>query len=154
MVCTSPQLNLLSASRRHVADAERLRAESPDQAWHLAGFGPECARKVLVFDTSLAPKALHQSLGHDFSGRSDEALLEWVLRLDPHAHRYAPTGWSTAHPALTGWRPDHRYDPTGTVVTRARPLDDLLAAARHLVDRVTADLWMDGQLPSTWRADL
>lgn len=36
---------LISAALRHVRDAEQLLTSSPDQAWHLADFGPECIRK-------------------------------------------------------------------------------------------------------------
>ena len=57
------QVRLLSAARRHITDAEHLLEpglhQSQDQAWHLAGFAPEC-------------------------------------------------------PALQEWRPDHRYEATGT----------------------------------------
>ncbi len=52
MSMTPRQLDLLSAARRHIADAEHLLAHgahrSEDQAWHLAGFGPESVRKACL----------------------------------------------------------------------------------------------------------
>jgi hypothetical protein len=46
-------VDLLSAALRHVRDAEHLATPnhsgySPDQAHHLAGFGPECAQKATL----------------------------------------------------------------------------------------------------------
>lgn len=114
MKCSEHQLGLLSAARRHVSDAERLATESPDQSWHLAGFGPECARKALIFEPAVQAAVLNKALGHDFSGVADENLLDWVMRLDPWAHRYSPSSWAREHAILTAWKPQHRYEATGT----------------------------------------
>lgn len=95
---------MASAALRHVRDARRLCEGAPpslDQAWHLAGFGPECARKAALSDASL-----HQRLGHDLD---DPELTGWALALDAGAQRWA---WTPA--PTTAWRPSHRYDPTGT----------------------------------------
>ncbi len=44
--------DFVSAALRHTRDAEHLVAHgehaSRDQAWHLAGFAHECARKSLI----------------------------------------------------------------------------------------------------------
>ena len=40
--------DLVSAALRHARDAEWLAHRSPDQAYHLAGYAPECARKATV----------------------------------------------------------------------------------------------------------
>ncbi len=147
VTCDERQIRLLSAARRHVADAERLLQESPDQAWHLAGFGPECARKAGLFDGGLAARVVDQRLGHDFGPFADQ-VLDWVSRLDRHAHRYQLDGWTAQYPVLGSWSPNHRYDATGTVTTR--DVNGLVATARQLVDRVSAELWMDGLLPKAW----
>ncbi len=138
------QLGLLSAARRHVRDAEHLLAEgpgrSPDQAWHLAGFGPECVRKAC-----LADDLLDKALGHDL-GEAADALLEWGLALDPHAARYHLDGWVDSYPVLSKWKPSHRYDRTGAHDDRDGSVTGLVQAARALVDRVVADLWADGRI--------
>lgn len=141
-VLTPEQLELLSAARRHVADAEFLLSSgahsSPDQAWHLAGFGPECLRKACLED-----RALDRAIGHDL-GPDAEALLDWGLSLDPHAWRYDLAGWSGRAPCLGEWRPDHRYERTGT--RRPDDVSELVQAARTFLDRVQADLWADGRV--------
>lgn len=124
--------SLCSAALRHVRDARSLLMEpgaSPDQAWHLAGFGPECARKACVEDS-----AVHKIIGHDVH---DTELISWAMDLDPRLPRPAPA------PAPTGaWRPEHRYECTGT---------RKLAAVSTLVDLCEADtvflvsqLWCTG----------
>lgn len=137
---TPAQLDLLSAAIRHVRDAERLLApgegESVDQAWHLAGFGPECVRKAC-----LADRALDHALGHSLGDEVDE-LLDLAVGLDPHAMRYRLLGWADQAPALIGWRPDARYERTGRRTPAA--VTPLVQAAAVLVDRVVADLWADG----------
>lgn len=134
------QRALLSAAARHVRDAERLLADgsSPDQAWHLAGFGPECARKACIDDA-----VLDRALGHEL-GPDGEALLDWWIPLDPHAWRYDLADWSTAEPGIADWRPESRYEQTGT--RSGIPVEALVGSARRLVDRVIADLWSDGWL--------
>lgn len=141
MPLTSRQLDLLSAAARHVEDAEHLLHDapaSPDQAWHLAGFCPECARKACFEDA-----ILDQALGHDL-GPDGDRLLDWWIPLDPGAWRYRLDGWSQQEPRLAEWRPDHRYDRTGT--RRGVPVEELTASARRLLDGVVADLWTDGRL--------
>lgn len=137
---TPAQLDLLSAAIRHVRDAERLLApgagQSVDQAWHLAGFGPECVRKAC-----LADRALDRPLGHDL-GEAADALLDLAVGLDPHAMRYRLLGRADQAPQLAGWRPDARYERTGQRAPAA--VAPGVHAAAALVDRVVADLWADG----------
>lgn len=136
---TPPQLALVSAALRHVQDAERLLTSptpSPDQAWHLAGFGPECVRKACLQET-----VLHLPLGHDL-GEAGDALLEWWIPLDPAAWRYGLTGWAEAE--LEQWRPEHRYERTGRRTVAAAGA--LTRRSRERVDGVVAALWMDGRL--------
>ncbi len=138
---TPRQRRLLSAAGRHVRDAERLlrgRGASPDQAWHLAGFGPECARKACLDEA-----VLDHALGHEL-GPAGETLLEWWIPLDPLAWRYRLAGWADAEPRLAEWRPDHRYEASGT--RQGAAVRELVAAARRRVDAVLADLWSDGRL--------
>lgn len=139
---TPDQLELLSAAGRHVADAEHLLStgshQSQDQAWHLAGFGPECLRKACLGD-----RAFDRTLGHELGPRA-EALLDWGIALDPYAWRYDLSGWSEREPRLAEWRPAHRYEGTGTRSGQA--VTDLVDAARSFLERVRADLWADGRI--------
>jgi hypothetical protein len=138
---TDRQRALLSAAARHVRDAERLLVvtpTSPDQAWHLAGFGPECVRKACLEDA-----ILDLALGHDL-GPQGEVLLEWWIPLDPSAWRYHLAGWAQHTPRLAEWNPSHRYESTGTRF--GGPVRELTERARQLLDGVVADLWSDGRL--------
>jgi hypothetical protein len=138
------QVAFVSAALRHVRDAERLlEAESTyapsfDQAWHLAGFGPECVRKALLTER-LGDKALGHELGAEAG-----PLLDWLLSLDAGAWRYGAQAWVGARPLLKSWQPDARYARTGTY-SQAQ-VRELVALARHLVDTTIANLWADGVL--------
>jgi hypothetical protein len=129
---------LLSAALRHVMDAERLLATSPDQSWHLAGFGPECARKACLRDGWL-----DRALGHELTAPGD-AVLEVALALDVGASRYRMTGLGSRTTQLPAWRPDCRYERTGTKTSgQAR---SIVEEAADVVDEVACDLWMDGRV--------
>lgn len=133
-----------SAALRHVRDAEHLVAEgehsSRDQAWHLAGFAHECARKSYVWD-AWVPKML----GHDFA-RSGEQVVAIAIALDPRAGRFPVHRWATQYPAITRWRPDHRYDRTGAVDADNRSVEDLVTQARNAIDACLVALFIDGSL--------
>jgi hypothetical protein len=137
-------LSLLSAALRHTQDAEHLATPnrpytSFDQAFHLAGFGPECARK-----STLSQRWSDKPLGHAL-GRPADAILEFALALDPIAARYSPHDWSARYPALSAWDPQCRYEETGR---RAPPeVERLVLEARRSVDEIVAALWADGRLP-------
>ncbi|HSN96925.1 MAG TPA: hypothetical protein VLS89_01465 [Candidatus Nanopelagicales bacterium] len=136
--------SLLSAALRHVRDAEHLLDEaagytSPDQAYHLAGFGPECARKA-----ALSLRWLDQALGHGVEGASGE-VLDLALALDPLARRYDPLGSAASRAALAGWRVDVRYERTGT--RQRADAEALCRDAREAVDAVVIALWADGRMP-------
>ena len=73
------QIAFVQAARRHVNDARALLAASPLQAYHLAGFGPECARKAVPGVATLA-----KQLGHTID--ADEALATLFAALDPALH--------------------------------------------------------------------
>lgn len=139
---TSSQLALLSAALRHTRDARALLVTSPDQAWHLAGFGPECARKA-----ALSERFFDQVLGHDWTPASEE-ILELAISLDARAWRLRLDGWGAALPALARWRPADRYHRTGR---HAHEAETLVSECEARVDRLLADLWMDGDL--TTRVD-
>lgn len=130
---------LLSAALRHVRDAEDLLPRSPDQAFHLAGFGPECARKA-----TLASDWLDKVIGHGMDG-SVEPLLELASSLDSEAARYQIRGWADRYPALARWTEQARYERTGTRST----LDSqrLVEEAREIVEELALALWMDGLIP-------
>jgi hypothetical protein len=111
---------------------------SRDQAWHLAGFAHECARKACL-DEGWVPKLL----GHDFSDVS-EAVVEFAIALDPRASRFPVRNWAAQFPAIIAWRPDHRYERTGTA--KERKVEDLVKQGREAVDACIIGLFLDGSL--------
>ena len=131
---TPEQLALLSAALRHVRDAERLLADSPDQTYHLAGFGPECARKA-VLDFRWADKAI----GHSFTPGT-ERLVDFLAALDPRAQHYLPKLPAT----LEGWQPQVRYNKTGTTTTKTA--EEFLEHARRSTHGLLVSLWADGRI--------
>lgn len=144
------QTAFLSAALRHTRDARHLCApgdhRSIEQAWHLAGFGPECARKALLPDD--AP--YYKELGHEV-GPDAEACLRWLLTLDPSIGRYEPLGWSAQGAPLARWTPESRYSATGELKDRSgRILDvmvvQLVEQADELVDGLVERLWLDGRI--------
>src|SRR5215212_4601191 len=93
--------DLLSAAIRHLRDAEFLASvaapdRSLDQAFHLAGFAPECARKA-----ALPRSTFDKAIGHGTTDAS-ELSLEWALAHDPRARRYRIdlVKWAARYPAL------------------------------------------------------
>lgn len=139
-------MELLSAALRHVRDAEHLASVAPparslDQAYHLAGFGPECARKA-----TLPIDAFNKAIGHGFEGTS-ELMLDFALAIVPRTTRY-DVGDTAEVGELRRWSPQVRYDATGT---HANPTA-LIEEARIFVDRVVFALWADGELsePFSW----
>lgn len=137
------KLPLLSAALRHLRDAEHLADPSNphgslDQAYHLAGFGPECARKAAI-----AVSWANTPLGHDL-GEDAEFVLELALALAPAASRYEVRGWEQAYPALAAWKPDCRYRETGTY-QRSRT-ERLLHEAWLAATEIMAAMWADGRV--------
>jgi hypothetical protein len=133
-----------SAALRHVRDAEfllRPEAASRDQAWHLAGFAHECARKAYV-GGSWVPKLL----GHDFSS-AGEVVLDVAVALDPRSGRFPLRSWSNDHDAVSAWIPDHRYERTGSCdKDPTRDVENLVKQARAATDRCILLLFLDGSL--------
>ena len=137
------ELKLLSAALRHLRDAEHLADASNlhgslDQAYHLAGFGPECARKAAI-----ATSWVNKSLGHDL-GEDSELVLELALALSASASRYEVRGWEQAYPALAAWKPDCRYQATGTY-PRSQT-EPLLREAWLAATEIMAAMWADGHV--------
>lgn len=144
MTLSPEAVALVSAALRHARDAEHLADGahphvSLDQAFHLAGFGPECARKA-----TLSVRWLDKTIGHRFRQASEDAI-DFALAIDPQAHRYEPGGWAARYPALADWSEETRYDRTGTHAVEA--VQRLVAEARTAVDSVVLALWSDGRLP-------
>lgn len=142
-----PRASLISAALRHVRDAEHLLApglhRSVEQALHLAGFGPECARKGCV-DEGIADKAL----GHDIAG-ADDSVVNLLLALDPSASRYGFDGHARQLPLRAKhWTADCRYMATGEPRLREEIVSAVVEEARAFVDSRVADLWCDGALPA------
>jgi hypothetical protein len=142
----SSEPDFASAALRHVRDAEHLietgAHTSRDQAWHLAGFAHECARKAYIQTAcdSWVPKML----GHDFDHAGD-LVLEIAVALEPRAGRFPMNDWAKRYPAIRGWGPEHRYERTGTCDI-GRRVDDLVAQAREAVDACVVALFLDGTL--------
>jgi hypothetical protein len=138
---------LISAALRHLRDAEHLLLPGPhrsvEQALHLAGFGPECARKGCV-DEDLAD----QALGHDIEDAED-SVVDFLLAMDPAASRY---GIDEHRSRLSSWarhwRPACRYMATDAPEPLATVVADVLSEARGFVDDCVLDLWSDGLLPA------
>lgn len=123
--------DLASAALRHVRDAEHLLAEgdhqSVDQAYHLAGFGPECIRKA-----ALSARWGDKIIGHDFS-TDGEALLDVLVSLDPHGVRAGAGDFSRRFPKLARWDVNRRYARTGTIdEEQARDLVEEARGARSM----------------------
>lgn len=133
---------LTSAALRHVRDAEHLLTcaghESPDQAYHLAGFGPECARKATI-----AERWLDQAIGHGTTDRTDE-LLDFAASIDPVAHRYEILELADRYPAVASWSVDARYNKTGT--HSHAEAEQVCLEARKVVDSIVLAMWADGRL--------
>ena len=134
-----------SAALRHISDAEHLlRAgahSSRDQAWHLAGFAHECARKACIGD-SWIPKLL----GHDFSD-ANEQVVEVAIALDPRASRFPVRQWAAHYPAIVAWRVEHRYERTGASDhAEDRNIEDLVRQGRDAVDSCILALFLNGSL--------
>lgn len=142
-----PRATLISAALRHVKDAEHLLAPGPyrsvEQALHLAGFGPECARKAYV-DEGIADKAL----GHDIEG-ADDPVVDLLLALDTSASRYGLDGHTLELPhRAKHWSPECRYMATGEPELIEKTVAAVVKEARAFVDGCVANLWCDGALPS------
>jgi len=133
-----------SAALRHIRDAEHLVAAgehtSRDQAWHLAGFAHECARKACLRDRWL-PKVL----GHAFDQASED-VIELAIALDPRAGRMPVRNWSTDFPAIDSWRPDHRYEATGAANEAGRDVAALVEQGRRAVNATVIALLFEGTL--------
>jgi hypothetical protein len=133
---------LVSAALRHVRIAEHLVSSSPDraldEAFHIAGFGPECAQAACLGEEWFA-----RTVGHGFHAAASKNL-KLLLSLDPRARRYLPADWGTHHPIFKRWTVQSRYEPTGTF--DLAQASDMTRAARTVVDRVVASLWADGVL--------
>jgi hypothetical protein len=139
-----PVPDFASAAVRHLRDAEHL-LDNPlhscrDQAWHLAGFAHECARKACIA-AGWVPKLL----GHDF-GDSSEEVVAIAIALDPRSGRFPVREWATRYPAVQAWRAEHRYERTGTADGVGRPIEDLVAQGRKAVEGCLVALFLDGSL--------
>jgi hypothetical protein len=122
------------SSRRHMEFHPEFLASdpqphrSPDQAFHLAGYGPECGRKA-----TLSFRWLDKAIGHRFDA-STERLLDLALNLDPVAYRYTPRDWRSRYGRLSEWNEQSRYEGRGTYPQPR--VESLLADARAAVAAV------------------
>lgn len=135
--------DFVSSALRHARDAEHLLepspSSSPDQAWHLAGFAHECARKACLVDGWVA-----RVLGHDFDAAA-ETVLELAAALDPRVSRYPIRDWRTRYPRISQWSPNHRYERTGSHPDNPQTRE-LVAQSRAAVDTMIMALYLDGRI--------
>ena len=135
--------DLVSAALRHIRDAEHLADlsgphPSPDQAYHLAGYAPECMRKA-----TLGIRWFDKAIGHRFDDAA-ERVIDFAVAMEPTALRYNPTDRGNRFPAMARWREDVRYLRTGSIdleVVRA-----CVVEAREAVDETLFALWADGRI--------
>jgi len=112
---------------------------SVEQALHLAGFGPECARKGCVDDA-----ITDHAAGHNINDATD-AVVEVLLALDPAASRYGIDEHAARLPyRATDWRPDCRYMATHAPELYAKRVESVVREARRFVDDCVIDIWSDG----------
>jgi len=143
MMLTTKASEKVSAALRHVRDAEHLLGcsaghASPDQAYHLAGLGPECARK-----STISEDWLDKVIGHGATPWAD-VMLDFATSLDPVAHRYDIREFERRFPELAKWTINSRYDKTTKHdLAQARAI---CAEAREIVDDLIIALWADGRL--------
>ena len=73
--------------------------------------------------------------------------MEAAIALDPRAGRFPVRDWAVRYPAVVKWRPDHRYERTGTVLSEPdRSVSDLVAQGRQAVNACVVALCLDGSL--------
>jgi hypothetical protein len=141
---TAEQTDFLSAALRHVRDAEHLLESdehaSPDQAWHLAGFAHECARKALLQDGWVA-----RMLGHDFDDASEQ-VIDVAIALDSRANRLPLRDWARRYPTIAEWKAEHRYERTGASRALRREVVGLVTQGRQAVDASVLALFLEGTL--------
>lgn len=136
---------LVSAALRHVNDAYALLDASPVQALHLAGFGPECARKAAISAGASVGDALDKAIGHGFHPVAELALTI-ACDLDSLSSRYDLSGWGARFTKLAGWSESVRYKATNS--HPAREVRATVEEAAEAVSEVVAALWCDGRLAS------
>ena len=117
--------SFISAALRHTRDAEHLLASGPhrslDQAFHLAGFGPECARKACLSE-SWADKTIATRSSVMEERRPAQVILD---RATPWPDAW-PDSWDELreeHPVVT--RLEHLRGQT--VMLERRMVEQLLA---------------------------
>lgn len=135
---------LVSAALRHVADAAALERDSPVQAFYLAGYGPECARKAsLARWEDKQEDVRNRAIGHRFEDPAETALA-WFCDLDPLAARYTLRRWRDQHPILGEWAEEVRYGRSDSITrSKVRRMRD---SADALTYSTVASLWADGRL--------
>ena len=133
----------VSAALRHIDDAEHLADlngphPSPDQAYHLAGYAPECMRKA-----TLGVRWFDMAIGHRFDDAA-ERVIDFAIAMEPMALRYNPSDRRTRFPAMAAWQEDVRYLRTGS--TDPATVRRCVTEARTMVDEMLFALWADGRI--------
>jgi hypothetical protein len=129
----------VSAVIRHWNDSILLQDNCRyDNAAYHAGYVVECALKGLVRHGGPSPVAL----GHDLTLLAGGALSLAIL-LSPSLSRY-PTPQAGTLPSLPpAWRPEMRYQRTGSVARG--DCQKIILAAQSYLEQVTMALILDGR---------
>jgi hypothetical protein len=124
---------LRSAAARHLADADgHFQNGNLEQAAHLAGFAPECARKAML------DHRWHKRLGH----RMDGPVLELLASLEPRSVCETPLD-RDGERELRAWTPEVRYAGSGTL--RREAVAELVATAKRVAVHYLAQGWALGR---------
>ena len=153
MAPPSSSESLLSAALRHADDARVLHSsgarQSEDQAWHLAGFAVEIARKSAL---ALGPAGdVGTIMGHDL-GEVGDVFIEAICAQEPIATRYRLTDLDRR---LAQWSPNHRYDGTGAHTDGRHTLlgymtvNELVALGEETAHGALMAMWLDNVIDPT-----
>lgn len=131
--------DFFSSALRHFEDSSALYALGRvDEAAYLAGYVIECGLKKLL---EIHRGAGARGYGHDLRGMTAQGLALAAL-LAPASARYRVDGIPALAPAMSYWRPELRYWPTGDVSSSDARV--MLDAATGVARVVLVALLLDG----------
>lgn len=84
-----------------------------------------------------------KALGH-LVGEAGDEIAGWLAALEPLPHRYRAHAAAGQLVDLEGWRPEARYEATGTTDNSGRNLEAAIKAAETFAHGCIAMLWADG----------
>lgn len=127
---------MIDAALRHLRGARAALASGDyEQAAHLVGFAPECARKAAIAEPDLWKK-----LGHDFSAHP---FLNALSALRPEGLRLRVDRLDSEFPVLRAWDPQIRYLKDGQI--SKYEAEDLERAAAEATARLVFAMTLEGR---------